>query len=63
MIQNVIRAMGGIEIYAPSEWSIVSEVTPILGAYIDKRRPTATVPTKTLFIDGLVLMGGVEVKN
>jgi predicted membrane protein len=60
---NVTAIMGGIEIYAPSEWSIVSEVTPILGAYIDKRRPTATVATKTLFISGLVLMGGVEVKN
>jgi predicted membrane protein len=60
---NVTAIMGGIEIYAPSEWSIVSEVTPILGAYIDKRRPTASVATKTLFIDGLVLMGGVEVKN
>jgi hypothetical protein len=60
---DVTAIMGGIEIYAPSEWSIVSEVTPILGAYIDKRRPTASVATKTLFISGLVLMGGVEVKN
>jgi hypothetical protein len=60
---NVTAIMGGIEIFAPSEWSIVSEVTPILGAYIDKRRPTTTPPSKTLFIDGVVLMGGVEVKN
>ncbi len=60
---HVTAIMGGIEVFAPSEWSIVSEVTPILGAYVDKRRPTATLPTKTLFIDGLVLMGGVEVKN
>jgi predicted membrane protein len=60
---HVTAIMGGIEIFAPSEWSIVSEVTPILGAYVDKRRPTATPVTKTLFIDGLVLMGGIEVKN
>jgi hypothetical protein len=60
---HVTAIMGGIEVFAPSEWSIVSEVTPILGAYVDKRRPTATLPTKTLFIDGVVLMGGVEVKN
>lgn len=60
---QVTAVMGGIEIYAPSEWSIVSEVTPILGAYIDKRRPTATPSTKTLFITGLVVMGGVEVKS
>jgi len=60
---NVTAVMGGIEVFAPSEWSIVSDVTPILGAYVDKRLPTATLPTKTLFIDGMVLMGGVEVKN
>jgi predicted membrane protein len=60
---NVTAIMGGVEIFAPSEWSIVSEVTPILGAYIDKRRPTTTLATKTLFINGLVVMGGVEVKN
>jgi hypothetical protein len=60
---DVTAVMGGIEIYAPSDWKIVSDVMPILGAYVDKRRPTAVVPTKTLFIGGLVLMGGVEVKN
>ena len=60
---QVTAVMGGIEIYAPSDWTIVSDVLPILGAYVDKRRPTATVPTKTLFISGVVVMGGVEVKN
>ena len=60
---QVTAVMGGIEIYAPSEWNIVSEVTPVLGAYIDKRRPTATPATKTLHINGLVVMGGVEVKS
>jgi predicted membrane protein len=60
---NVTAIMGGIEVYAPSEWNIVSDVTPILGAYIDKRRPTATPSTKTLIISGTVIMGGVEVKN
>jgi hypothetical protein len=60
---DVTAIMGGIEIYAPSDWNIVSDVMPILGAFVDKRRPTAVIPTKTLFVDGLVLMGGVEVKN
>jgi len=60
---QVTAVMGGIEIYAPSEWNIVSEVTPILGAFIDKRRPTANPTTKTLFVTGLIVMGGVEVKN
>jgi len=60
---QVTAIMGGIEIYAPSDWNVVSDVMPILGAFVDKRRPTATVPTKTLHIGGVVLMGGVEVKN
>lgn len=60
---QVTAVMGGIEIYAPSEWNIVSEVTPILGAFIDKRRPTANPATKTLYVNGLVVMGGVEVKS
>jgi predicted membrane protein len=60
---QVTAIMGGVEIYAPSDWNIVSDVLPILGAYVDKRRPTATIPTKTLHITGIVLMGGVEVKS
>jgi len=60
---QITAVMGGVEIYAPSDWNIVSDVLPILGAYADKRRPTATVPTKTLYISGIVLMGGIEVKS
>jgi hypothetical protein len=60
---HVIAVMGGIEILAPSEWHVESSVTPVLGAYVDKRRPTATPPSKTLRITGMAMMGGVEVKN
>jgi predicted membrane protein len=64
---HVAACMGGIEICAPSEWVIVNHVVPIMGAFVDKRRPAATVlsadATKTLTIDGFVLMGGIEVKN
>ena len=51
---NVNVIMGGIEIIAPKEWNIISEVTPILGAYIDKRRPSTTPATHTLLINGVV---------
>jgi hypothetical protein len=64
---DVAAIMGGVEIHVPSEWTIVSNVLPLMGAFIDKRRPAATpvagAPTKTLTIDGFVLMGGIEVKN
>ena len=60
---QVTAVMGGIEIVAPSEWSVVSEVTTVPGGFFDKRKPTAAPTTKTLYIKGLVIMGGVEVKN
>ncbi len=65
---NVGACMGGIEILAPSEWTVVSNVLPFMGAFIDKRRPPAATtvgvaPKKTLTINGFVLMGGVEIKN
>jgi predicted membrane protein len=64
---NVAACMGGIEILVPSDWTVISNVLPLMGAFIDKRRPAAGTTTaatkKTLTISGFVLMGGVEIKN
>jgi hypothetical protein len=38
-------------------------VTPILGGFEDKTRPPHEVSTQRLVIRGIVMMGGVEVKN
>lgn len=54
---------GGIEIYVPKDWTVTSKVNTFMGGFIDKRRPTTVVPTKTLVITGFVIMSGVEVKN
>jgi len=35
----------------------------LLAGFIDKRRPTTVVPTKTLVIKGMIVMSGVEIKN
>jgi len=53
---------GGIEIFVPPEWSVVSMGTPILGAFEDKTRPPQQ-PGPRLVIKGVVIMGGVEIKN
>lgn len=59
---DALAFWGGIEIHVPEDWSVVLQVTPILGAVEDKtRRPTT--PTKTLVVKGLVIMGGVEITN
>jgi predicted membrane protein len=60
---EVFAFWGGMEIYVPADWTVVSKVTTLMGGFIDKRRPTTVLPTKTLIITGLVLMGGIEIKN
>lgn len=60
---EVFAFWGGIEIYVPPDWTVTSKVTTLLGGFVDKRRPTSVVPTKTLIVQGMVVMGGIEVKN
>jgi predicted membrane protein len=62
-IVEVFAFWGGIEIFVPPDWTVTSKVTTLLGGYVDKRRPTSVVPTKTLVVQGMVVMGGIEVKN
>ncbi len=60
---DVFAFCGGIEIHVPPDWTVTSKVATLLGAFTDKRRPTTTLPTKTLILDGFAVMGGIEVKN
>jgi predicted membrane protein len=60
---DVFAFCGGIEIHVPPDWTVTSKVATLLGGFSDKRRPTTTLPTKTLIIDGFAIMGGIEVKN
>lgn len=60
---EVFAFCGGIEIHVPPDWTVTSKVTTLLGGFIDKRRPTSVVPTKTLVVRGTIVMSGIEVKN
>jgi predicted membrane protein len=71
-VLNVFAFWGGIEIRVPEEWLIVVHGLPILGGFgdstrlrkmTDTGRPGVDVPAKRLVIKGLVVMGGVEIKN
>ena len=53
---------GGVEIYVPEHWEIVGEVNPIMAGFEVKTRGAAD-PAKRLIVRGMVLMGGVEVKD
>jgi hypothetical protein len=53
---------GGIEIKVPREWTVVTEGTAILGAFEDKTTQRAP-GGQTLVVRGVVIMGGVEIKD
>lgn len=60
---DVFAIWGGIEIKVPEDWSVSGRVTPILGGYEDKTHPTRDAATQRLVVRGMVIMGGVEIKN
>lgn len=60
---DVFAMWGGIEIRVPEDWTVIGRVTPLLGGYEDKTRPPQTASAHRLVLRGVVVMGGVEVKN
>jgi predicted membrane protein len=65
-VLNIKAIMGGVELRVPDDWSIVIRGTPIMGAFEDKTRPRRDddqAPVQRLVIEGMALMGGVEIRN
>jgi predicted membrane protein len=60
---EVFAFWGGMEIHVPPDWTVVSKVTTLMGGFIDKRRPTTVLPSKTLIVSGFIVMSGIEIKN
>ena len=57
---------GGGEIRVPLNWKVVLQGMGIFGGYNDKTQHVqtdASTPTKTLYVRGVAVFGGVEVKN
>jgi hypothetical protein len=59
---EVFSLMGGNHIFVPRNWTVILEVTPIMGGVEDKTRPVMG-GNQHLYVRGTVLMGGVEVSN
>jgi predicted membrane protein len=57
---------GGVEIRVPETWHVHSRNLPVFGGYEDKTRhpnnPAVGSP-KTLIVTGMVIFGGIEIKN
>jgi hypothetical protein len=62
-IVDIFALWGGIEIRVPDNWTVVSQVTPVLGGVDDKTRPPQGTSRQRLVLRGFVVMAGVEVKN
>lgn len=62
---DVFALWGGIEIKVPEDWTVVIRAIPLMGGVEDKTRllQPPPVPEKRLVISGIVVMGGVVVKN
>ena len=60
---DVFAFWGGIEIKVPEDWTVHNKVIPIMGGVEDKTRVPQPASTKRLVIRGVVIMGGVAVKN
>ncbi len=54
---------GGIELKVPDDWQVVNEGFVMMGAIEDRSRAQAAGPVQTLVLRGMVVMGGVEIKN
>ena len=65
-IVNVVAVMGGHEVWVPPGWLVVSDIVAVLGGVDDKRlaplEPLPEAPPR-LRLRGIVLMGGLVIKN
>lgn len=65
-ILEINCVFGGVEIRVPETWQVHSRSLPVFGGYEDKsRRPSSLAGTKakTLIVTGMIVFGGVEIKN
>lgn len=60
---DVFALWGGIEIRVPEDWTVIGRVTPFMGGYDDKTRSRQGPGAARLIVRGMVIMGGIEVKN
>jgi len=62
---DATNIMGGTELVIPSDWDIQSNIVAVLGGVEDKRDPRflRIEPGKILVLEGVCLMGGIEIKS
>jgi hypothetical protein len=62
-IIDLVVLMGGVDLYVPPAWKVSVEAVTLLGGFEDATRAPAGEASGHLILRGVVLMGGVDVKN
>lgn len=63
---DLFTVCGGVEMYVPNDWNVEIKGLPLFGGFEDSRRKVpseTTASDKTLTIKGLVIFGGLHIKN
>jgi predicted membrane protein len=60
---DVFAFWGGIDIKVPQDWTVITRAMPLMGGVEDKTRAPQGISGKRLIIRGIVVMGGVTIKN
>lgn len=60
---SVFALMGGVELRVPENVVVKNRASCILGGIEDKSAPVSSSNAPVLYIDGTVIMGGIEVKR
>ena len=60
---NVFVMMGGVEVRVPDNVIVKNRATLFLGGIEDNTRPEEGKNNPILYIDGSIVMGGVEIKR
>ncbi len=60
---DVFVLMGGLELRVPENVIVKSKAVCILGGVEDKTNPADAVKAPVIYLDGTVIMGGVEIKR
>lgn len=62
-VLDITQVMGGTKLIVPANWTVISEMTVILGGLDDKRLMVTPAPNKVLVIKGTSVMGGVAIHS
>lgn len=61
-IISATAILGGVEIIVPPDWNVEVKARPVLGGVENKTKYNRDENAPTLKIDGLAILGGIEIK-